>query len=281
MRRLTQRLGAVAVLLAVLAPAVTGFSSYGDRHGQLRQSMFSSYGRKGDDHTTDPRMWKNKGTAKKREGGYELVLPGSRAALAMHANDQDTLDKMKGAKAQKRSLSLRSRSTSLSRSRSKSTSGSKSATRSKSNDLTTKNKARLVAYLDAPQRSKWEIMRVLRFSGVRKQDLAPIGKWTSKSRPKSLIPPARLTPKQKLRARALRIEQLEEEAEAAKSGGKGKKGLMANQKAAQGKAPLAKGKAAPPAGKKGKGKPASPTKAPRSKSALPTPRSKTKKAKGV
>ncbi|KAJ1490920.1 hypothetical protein T484DRAFT_3274190 [Baffinella frigidus] len=119
MRRLTQRLGAVAVLLAVLAPAVTGFSSYGDRHGQLRQSMFSSR--------------KNKGTAKKREGGYELVLPGSRAALAMHANDQDTLDKMKGAKAQKRSLSLRSRSTSLSRSRSKSTSGSKSATRSKSN----------------------------------------------------------------------------------------------------------------------------------------------------
>jgi hypothetical protein len=37
MRRATQGVGAVAILLAVLAPSVTGFSSYGDRHGQLRQ----------------------------------------------------------------------------------------------------------------------------------------------------------------------------------------------------------------------------------------------------
>ena len=39
MRRATQGVGAVAILLAVLAPSVTGFSSYGDRHGQLRQVL--------------------------------------------------------------------------------------------------------------------------------------------------------------------------------------------------------------------------------------------------
>jgi hypothetical protein len=52
---------------------------YGNSNRPVPQSAFSSYGRKGDAHTNDPRRWKHKASAAKlHEDGIQYVLPGSR-----------------------------------------------------------------------------------------------------------------------------------------------------------------------------------------------------------
>lgn len=169
----------VALLLALSLDAV--HAKYGDRPGQLRDSAFSSLGRHGKKSSNDPRMWPDKCKKSKEETdklNYHFVLPGTREAMKLHDSDV-SLKALKRAK-RSRSLSVRSRSSSVA--------GRSTSRKDSASVLAVKNREKLVAYLDLESHTQYSLMRILRLSHMRAQDLAPAGPWTAKSRPHSLLP---------------------------------------------------------------------------------------------
>jgi len=156
----------------------------------MRDSAFSNYGHHGKKYSNDPSMWPDKYRKSKEELDKLKIIyvaPGTREAMKLHESDV-SLKAIKLAKRAKRAQSV-ARSSSV---RARSSSVASSVTRTKSHKepstLAQTNKAKLMAYVEDPSRSKFELMRVLHLGRQRKIDLPPAGPWTAKSRPPSLLP---------------------------------------------------------------------------------------------
>ena len=192
----------VSVAAAVLSILALGLSAeaakipkgrYGDRPGQLRDSAFSSFGHHGKKCSNDPRMWPDKYKRSPEEISkltYVFVAPGSREAMRLH--DTDVSRKVTKAAKRARSLSTKGRSVSA-RARSASVAGrSTSRKASAPSDLALSNRDKVAKIFSGDKQAankpvKFELLRLLRFSYMRKQDLPPAGLWTAKSRPSSLL----------------------------------------------------------------------------------------------
>jgi len=175
-----------AVLLVGIAWQ-TCLGMRGDRPGQFRLSHFSSYGHKDADHTNDPAFLATnpkKQMTKQLNHAYEFIQPGSREALALHETDRL---KTKGLRlrAQSRSASRRARSMSIMAGRS--SSSRRSRTRSGSVVQDDSTRARLERFLNSPNTTDWDIMRLLRLYGNRGDEKPPKGVWKGRSRPISLL----------------------------------------------------------------------------------------------